>query len=193
MKSGLIIIIVFAVLLVGGLFLFLGNRETVTDVGGTPASEEVADLFEESEESASWRDVELTDVLTGEIFTISQFSDKSILLESFAVWCPTCKKQQDEIKDLHDEIGDAVISIGLDTDANEDASKVKSHAQGNGYDWRFAVSPIEMTQSLIEEFGPGVVSAPSAPVVLICPDGSARILPSGVKKVDDLKSEIAAC
>jgi thiol-disulfide isomerase/thioredoxin len=197
MKKGFIVFVVLAVLLLGGFFLFSGNEDTNSNQQGQDSNPlpPVDELGEGSndDEPLDWRNVELTDVLTGETFTISQLNDKPILLESFAVWCPTCKKQQDEVKALHEDIGDDVVSIGLDTDVNEDASQVKSHAQSNGFNWRFAVSPASMTQSLINEFGPGIVSAPSAPVVLICPDGSARKLSSGVKKADKLKSEIDAC
>ena len=141
---------------------------------------------------SDWRDVEVIDVITKEKFKISDFSDKPVLLESFAVWCPTCKKQQDVIKDLHEEIGDSAVSISLDTDPNEDGGKVLQHANRYDFDWLFAVSPNSMTQRLIKEFGVSIVSAPGAPVVLVCPgDQKARFLDRGVKSVTDLKSEIA--
>jgi hypothetical protein len=38
----------------------------------------------------AWMDVELTDVATGQKFKISDFKGKTVMLESFAVWCPTC-------------------------------------------------------------------------------------------------------
>jgi len=125
-------------------------------------------------------------------FKISDF-DKPILLESFAVWCPTCKRQQDEVKALHEEVGDDVVSISIDTDPNEDANKVTGHVNKYGYDWRFAVAPIEMTQSLIDEFGLSVVNAPGAPVIIICQDGSSKLLPRGVKSASELKTEIDRC
>jgi len=135
---------------------------------------------------------ELKDVRTGEKFKISDFSDKPVLLESFAVWCPTCTKQQQEIKKLHEEIGDDVISISLDTDPNEDENKIKEHIERNGFDWYYSISPIEFTQTLIDEFGIGIVNAPSAPVILIC-NNEARKLDSGVKDVDELKKELESC
>lgn len=138
-----------------------------------------------------WMDIELTDVATGETFKISDFEGKSILLESFAVWCPTCLAQQKELQKLQPSEGDDVIHISLDTDPNEDTEKVREHIQRYGLDWYFAVSPIELTQALIDEFGLDFVSAPRAPVVLICKDGSARFLRSGVKPVEELAAEVA--
>ena len=92
---------------------------------------------------------------------------------------------------MHEEISDSVVSISLDTDPNEDESKILNHIQENGFDWYYAISPIEMTQSLINEFGNSIINAPSAPVVLICEDGSFRKLSgSGSRNVDKLKEEI---
>ena len=143
-----------------------------------------------TEGAPDWRDYELSDVSSGKSIKISDFKGKPVLLESFAVWCPTCLQQQKEIKKLKQAEGDAIIHISLDTDPNEDEDIVKNHKESNGFDWYFVVSPIEFTQSLIEEFGIGFVNAPGAPVVLICEDQSARMLGRGVKSVDELKSEI---
>ena len=120
----------------------------------------------------AWKDAVLKDVSTGESFKMSDFKGKTVLLESFAVWCPTCKKQQDKIKDLHLELGDSIVSISLDTDPNEKDAEVLEHATKYGYDWRFVVSPVELTSSLIKEFSVAVVNAPGAPIVHICEDQS---------------------
>ncbi len=144
----------------------------------------------QTEESA-WMEVELTDVATGEKFRISDFRGKPILLESFAVWCPTCLAQQKEMAKMRANGGEDIVHISLDTDPNEDADKVREHMERNGLDWYFAVSPVELTEALISEFGLKFVNAPRAPVVLICEDGSSRFLRSGVKPVDELEAEVA--
>lgn len=138
----------------------------------------------------SWMDIELTDVRTGQTFRISDFKGMPVLLESFAVWCPTCLRQQNETKRLLIREGDAIVHISLDTDPNEDEGRVREHLETHGFDWYFAVAPIELTNALIDDFGLGVVSASSAPVILICQDQSARFLRSGVKSADDLLQEI---
>ena len=146
---------------------------------------------QENGESVDWRDVELENVLTGESFRISDFAGKPILLESFAVWCPTCKRQQKEMAKLHDELGDDVVSISLDVDPNENADLVRYYAESNDFDWYYAVSPTELTRALIDEFGTAIVASPSAPVVLICDDQRhARLLGRGVKRVAKLLDEI---
>jgi thiol-disulfide isomerase/thioredoxin len=138
----------------------------------------------------AWMDVELTDAATGQKFRISDFKGKTVMLESFAVWCPTCLRQQREMEKMIQRGEDDVVHISLDTDPNEDEAKVREHIERNGFDWYFAVAPDELTKALIVEFGLTVVSAPSAPVVLICPDQSAELLRNGVKTVDDLFSEV---
>ena len=135
-------------------------------------------------------ETELTDARTGQTFKISDFKGKPALLESFAVWCPVCTQQQKKIKELHEELGDVFVSISLDTDPNEDAAKVKEAAEERGFDWYFVVSPVELTQALIDQFGVSVVDAPAAPVILVCENGSARLLKRGIKSVQDLKGEI---
>ena len=142
-----------------------------------------------SELAGAWVDIELKDVRTGNSFRISDF-DKPVLLESFAVWCPTCTRQQKLTRDFDEDVGDSVISISIDTDPNEDESRVLQHIESNGFNWRYAISPVDFTQSLIDQFGIDIVNAPSVPMILICEDGNARKLGSGVKSVSKLKEEV---
>lgn len=139
-----------------------------------------------------WLTIELTDVATGQAFRIADFKGKPVLLESFAVWCPTCTAQQREIAKLKDRTAEAIVHISLDTDPNEDEDRVRQHIQRNGFDWHYVVSPIEFTQALIDEFGLVVVNAPRAPMILICEDQSTRLLRTGVKSADDLLAEVEA-
>ena len=83
-----------------------------------------------------------------------------------------------------------MISISLDTDPNEDEEKVLEHVNWHGFDWFYAVSPVEMTRALVDEFGVGFVNAPQAPVLLIREDGSVKLLGKGVKSASELKSDI---
>jgi len=178
------------------LILFQGNEPDIPNVVSldqVKASTEVRmdTQIDAESKSTDWRSIELNDIRTSESFSIADFEGKSILLESFAVWCPTCKKQQDKIKELHEELGDSVISISLDIDPSEDAQRIKGHYQRHGYQWYFAISPEALSQALVDEFGLNVVNAPAAPVVLICEDQQARLLDFGVKSSDTLAQEIS--
>lgn len=146
------------------------------------------------EPSSAWREVSLTDVRTEERFTVSQFAGQPVLLETFAVWCPTCTRQQRQLRSLLDQRAD-VVAITLDVDPNEDAARVREHlAKHEAFDWRYAVSPPEMTRSLVDTFGTVMTTPPAAPVVRICPDGTAtRLSERGVKSADTLLESLEQC
>jgi thiol-disulfide isomerase/thioredoxin len=138
-----------------------------------------------------WLDIDLVNVVTQESFKISDFKGVPVILESFAVWCPTCLEQQKEIKNLKSLIGDNVVYISVDTDPNEDEALLKDHLQGKDFDWYFTVASSEFTNELVKNFGLGVVNAPGAPVVIIWEDQNvASFLQSGVKSANTLKAII---
>lgn len=167
--------------LMAGLFLAAGAT------GATAQSADAAPAI-------AWLGVELTDVRTGETFTLAQFAEKPVLLETFAVWCSICTNQQRQIDALHAEVGDAVVSIALNTDPNESQTQIVRHLDRHGFDWRYAVSPVELSRSLRDEFGVSVLHPPSAPVILICPGQTERtLLQRGVKQPAFLQERIAAC
>jgi len=175
MKKTYLVLIAVIIVLIAGYFLFFNQPET-----------------EFKQSKIDFGKVELKDVKTGQKIIINQF-DKPILLESFAVWCPVCTKQQQEIKKLHDsEFKDKFISISLDTDPNEDEQKVLEYIKKNNFNWYFAVSPPDITRSLINEFGTDFVNAPTAPIVLIC-NNNVKKLKSGIKSAEELKEEINKC
>ena len=175
----IIYIVIGILVVIAAIYLFLPRESSVE-------SGEI-----QSEPVGNWINIELSNVATGEKFRVSDFSDKPVLLESFAVWCPTCTQQQKVTKNLEEEVGDSIVSISIDTDPNEDEARVQKHIDDNGFNWYYAISPIEFTQSLIDQFGIDIVNAPSAPMVLICDGQKARQLGSGVKSVEKLKEEVA--
>lgn len=189
MKLNKIILVLTLVIIAGGLLYYVGSNNSSSSPS-LPGGSEKTSTEKPVAVQAGWLDTELTDARTGKKFRISDFKGKPVLLESFAVWCPTCLKQQKEIEKLADEKGDEIIHISLDTDPNEDIDKVIDHVKRNGFDWFYAISPIEMTRELTKVFGLTFVNAPSAPVVLICADQSYRFLQRGVKKSDKLLDEI---
>lgn len=164
------------------------------ETGGTSTDADSAGM-ETSTPSAvdDWRAVELTDVTTGEAFTVSGFGGRPVLVEFFAVWCPVCTSQQQELGTLV-ERRDDLVAISLNVDPNEDAEQVREHAEKKGFDWRYAVSPPAMTKALIDEFGTVVTNAPAAPVVRICPDRTAALVDGrGLKSADALAASFDSC
>lgn len=143
-------------------------------------------------EDGAWRSTELTDVLTEETFTIASF-EKPVLVETFAVWCSNCKRQQDELVQFHEAVGDDVVSVALNTDPNEDTEAVRQHAREHGYDWRYAVSPSGATSSLVDQFGASMTNPPQVPMLLRCADGCTRRLKDGHKSTSFLRDQVDGC
>jgi len=153
-----------------------------TDSGSTAAKESAGGS------GASWQTTELTDVLTEETFSVDGLGGP-VVVQSFAVWCPKCQRQSEELS----KIGESATVVGLNTDPNEDAEKVRQHAERNGFDWRFAVAPTEMTQSLVDEFGTTVTNAPSTPIIVACDDGVAEFFAGSQQSADQIRSAAAEC
>lgn len=141
----------------------------------------------------SWQTTELTDVRTGYVFSIHSLSDRPVLIQSFTITCPNCMRQQQEITRLA-ESGEAdFVMIGLDIDPNGDAGSLRRYTEQKGYTGLYARSPLSVTQSLVDQFGLTILSPAQAPLVLVCPDGTARLLPSGIKMMPDLQQALAGC
>jgi thiol-disulfide isomerase/thioredoxin len=111
----------------------------------------------------------MTDVQTGEPFTINDFAGKVVLLETMAIWCPTCRSQGDEVVRLHELLGDSadLVSISLDIDMGEDAAMLKEYAETLGYDWRFAVAPLLVARALGNEYSAQYLNPPVSPMLVI--------------------------
>jgi len=109
----------------------------------TPPPESVTDTPE-------WFDIELTDVQTGETFTMTNFAGKVVLVETMAMWCPNCIVQANEARNLHEMLGnpDDLLSVSLDIDVNEDVASLKEYSEGYGFRGHFAVAPLEIARAL---------------------------------------------
>lgn len=139
-------------------------------------------------EAPAWFDATLTDVRTGDTFTIQDYKGKVILVETMAIWCPSCKQQQGEVKALREQLGmrDDFVSIGLDIDANETAEDLKAYTDANGFDWVYAVAPADVSRELGELYGAQFLNPPSTPILIVDREGKAHPLPFGIKSADDL-------
>ena len=139
-------------------------------------------------DTPAWFGVALIDVHTNETFTINDLKGKVILVETMAVWCSNCLKQQTQVKALHASLGerDDFVSIGFDIDPNEDAVRLKSFTEGNGFDWKYVVSPEDVSHDISSLYGAQFLNPPSTPMLIIDRHGVAHPLPFGIKSADDL-------
>jgi cytochrome oxidase Cu insertion factor (SCO1/SenC/PrrC family) len=140
-----------------------------------------------------WLGIELTEVTSGETFTIAGFSGQVVLLETMATWCPTCRQEGNEVKKLHQALGssDEVVSVSLDVDPNEDAALLAKYASGSSFDWRFAVAPKELGRALADLYGSEFLNPPYAPMLIVDRDGGVHPLPDYLKTADTLQAALA--
>ncbi len=136
----------------------------------------------------AWFGTPLTDVRTGQNFTINDFKGKVVLLETLAMWCPSCKKQQEQVKALLGASGmnKDLVTIGLDIDPNENAADLKTYTDNNGFNWIYAVAPAEVTREIGNLYGAQFLNPPSTPILIIDRKGEAHPMPFGIKSADDL-------
>lgn len=142
--------------------------------------------------SPEWFNIPMTDVQTGKTFTINDLAGKIVLIETMATWCPTCRHQEDEVKKLHTLLGDSadLVSVSLDVDLHEDAALLKKYAQSFGYDWHFAVAPLEVQRALGNLYNAEYLNPPLAPMLLIDRAGKVYGLPYGLKSAQSLKATL---
>ncbi len=134
----------------------------------------------------------LTDAATGETFSIQDFEGKVILVETLAMWCSTCMRQQREVVLLHSQLGERedFVSLGLDIDPNEVLSDLTDYVARNEFDWYYAVAPVEVAREIGQLYGDQFLNPPSAPMFIIDHKGEVHPLPFGVKSADDLQKAL---
>ena len=141
----------------------------------------------------AWATAELTDVATGEPFTIAELaaSGRTVVLETMAIWCSNCLAQQRRIEEALGRVErSSVAYVVLTVDPSEDAAKLAQYRERNGFDGIYAVSDRSVSRSLAAEFGDQVLNPPSTPVVLISPAGRVTLTDFGPKSADRMVSLI---
>jgi len=130
----------------------------------------------------------LVEVTSGEPFKIEDFKDRVVLVETMAVWCSVCLRQQREVVALHEMIGenDDFISLGLDIDPNENANDLRAYVANNGFNWIYAIAPVDVAREIGQLYGDQFLNPPSAPMFIIDRHGEVHLLPFGIKSAEQL-------
>jgi hypothetical protein len=161
-----------------------------------PASDEITDEMADETadmmEAPAWFSAALTDARTGQTFSVNDFKGKVVLVETMAMWCSNCLKQQGQVKALHEALGmrDDFVSIGLDIDPNENVGALKGYVEDKGFDWYYAVSPVDVSREIASLYGDQFLNPPSTPILVIDRHGEAHQLPFGIKSADELMQAI---
>lgn len=168
------------------------------DSAGTMQEDDSADTMKEERTGATmdlpaWFHVELSDVDSGETFTVADLQGKVLLVETMAIWCSNCLRQQKEVKALHETLGerDDLVTLVLDIDPNEDAGNLKDYAAKNGFAWTYVVAPREVAHEIGQLYGDQFLNPPSTPMFIVDRHGEVHLLPFGRKSADDLQEALA--
>ena len=139
-----------------------------------------------------WFTIPLTDVRTGQTFTINDLAGKVVLIQTMVQWCSNCAYQQREVTLMRTMLGqrDDLVSISLDVDLNEDAASLKKYVDYFGFDWHFAVAPLEVTRALGNLYSAVYLNAPLEPMLLIDRSGNVYGLPYGFKDANALSNTL---
>jgi peroxiredoxin len=132
---------------------------------------------------------ELVEARSGETFRLEDFKGKVVLVETMAIWCSTCKRQQMEVQRLHQLLGERqdFITLGLDIDPNESQEALKTYIDRSDFTWLYAVSPAPVSSEISSLYGAQFLNPPSAPMFIIDRHGEVHLLPFGVKSAEDLR------
>jgi cytochrome oxidase Cu insertion factor (SCO1/SenC/PrrC family) len=156
------------------------------------SSDEMTTTESQNMAMADWYDWDITNVNSGEVFNISDFQGKVVLLETMAVWCPKCLQQQKEVVKLQRSLADQsdLVLVALDIDPNEDSAILSSYTQKQGFNWYYGVASAALRDEIANLYGTQFLNPPSTPMLIIDRQGQAHPLPFGIKSASDLQSAL---
>lgn len=151
------------------------------------ASLSAAPVDDPVELTQPWATTPLVDVATGDEFRIADLAGKVIILETMAIWCPSCRAQQGDVQEALGRLpAGRVEFVVLDVDPSEDAASLAEYAAANGFEGRYAIAGDDVARALAAEFGDQFLNPPSTPMLIIGTDGTVTSTAFGHKSVDEL-------
>jgi thiol-disulfide isomerase/thioredoxin len=141
----------------------------------------------------AWATSELVDVATGETFRIADYAGRVVIVETMAIWCSSCRVQQDSVETALRRIpANRVAYVLLDVDPNEDAESLAAYRAQRGYTGRYAIAPREVAVALAEDFSDQFLSPPSTPIAIVATDGTVTRTDFGQKSPDEIVALVTA-
>ena len=122
--------------------------------------------------SKAWATATLTDVATGETFTIADLAGKPVFIETMAIWCSNCRAQQGRFTEAFGKMAPGTASyVVLTVDPSETAEDLARYRAERGFTGAYAVAGKELSKALEGEFGANVLNPPSVPLIFVSRNG----------------------
>jgi hypothetical protein len=133
-----------------------------------------------------WATATLTDVETGESFRIADLAGRTVFVETMAIWCTNCRRQQGEFRSALERLDpDRVAYVVLTVDPGETSDALARYESDQGFHGRYAVAGRDVSAALEADFGATVLNPPSVPIIIIRPDGTVTF-DGGPHSADDI-------
>jgi thiol-disulfide isomerase/thioredoxin len=172
MNKILIAALIIIILVIGGLVIFSGPSDIREGAPATPENLRPAPDFS------------LED-FSGSTVSLGDFSGKPIVLNSWAVWCPFCRKELVDFAAVKDEFGEQIEIIAIDRAESLDKAKKYTDELGVTNDLIFLLDPDDSFYRSIGGF-----SMPET--IFVDREGNIRIHKRGPMDVDEIREKIQA-
>jgi thiol-disulfide isomerase/thioredoxin len=134
----------------------------------------------------AWATARLTDVATGDRFTIADFAGRTVFVETMAIWCSKCRAQQARFTEALARVDPASVAyVVLTVEPAETSEDLARYRAERGFTGRYAVAGRDVSAALADEFGANVLNPPSVPVIVVSPAGEVTF-GTGGESVDDI-------
>jgi hypothetical protein len=139
-----------------------------------------------------WATATLTDVTTGERFSIAELAGRPLFIEAMAIWCTNCRHQQARFTEAFSRLAPGSAEyVVLTVEPSETDRELARYEADRGFTGRYAVAGRELSRALEAEFGPNVLNPPSVPLVFVSPTGEVRFT-TGPESVEEILERAGA-
>ncbi len=181
MIIGLMIVII-AVGLVIGVAMLAATIPSGGDSGGSSSSSLTpdTDLIDEELAVPDWG-LLMSDE---EVVQMSDIEGQFVIVDLMGLNCPACETQNDEFKDLIEDMGDSIILISLSVDSSTTASQMANYKEEHELTWYHGLD----TNGVFSNYF-SIRFTPT--VIIIDDDGYFRMYHEGVWDSDDIQEQIS--
>ena len=169
-----------AVVFLGACAADTASTEDTNTTAEAPAATETETATEAPAADGELTALPLTNVATGESFTLADFSGKTVLVKPMATWCGKCKTNLQGVREATAELGEGdyeIVALSVeDSLPDEDLAK---YATEEDFDFTFAVATPETMRALDAKFGQTALNPSIGSRFIISPDGEISELTTG--------------